>query len=824
MLTAAVLYQRGVDHGNAGRHAAARRALDEAADRSRDPDLSAQIAGTLAYLDSETGDSEHGIDLCNAALATPGISAHTRAILTSQLGLIAMRRGDTDAAIDWLGAAISALESDPRRLGRASLNRGDVYLQRGEVTKAEADFDVAALAFLGGNEPVEYAKARHNQGYAALLAGDIIGALRLMDEARPVLASLSPVALAICDQDRAEVLSAAGMTTEAAALLASVARIYGSRRLRQAQAEAELLLARILVLEDPRAATTVARTAARRFRSRGSESWALRAEAVAVSAAVAEGRHGVAIAREAAETADALEARTLVGDALPLRLQIARIALRGGNIAAALDSLSSARVSARAPIATRLLDREIRAEVAVAKRRPADALRQVRTGLDEFGEWIATFGSLDLRSTIVVHGRQLVAIGIRSALATGRPDTVFEWSERTRSLASRSVPLRPPSTLDAAADLAELRQLRALDPAPSSADGQREGLLRDRIRRRQWSDKGSGSVARLASLTEVQEELDSSGAVLLAYLWTGDTLSALVVGPKDARIVDIGTWAPIGALLDGMPADLDMAAAALTPAMHAVVLGTLDDRLSRLSSALLAPVSPFLGDGRIVITPPAALSGVPWSMLPALAGRPLTIPLSASRWLEQRESHSALGAPGFAAGPRVERAEEEVRAAAHSWGMTHELTRDVLIGDLATTSGVSALAERVDVLHVSAHGRHSADNPLFSGIELADGRLYGYDIDQLSQVPSLVILSACELGRSSVRWGQEALGMSPAWLNAGARCVIAAPASVSDSVARDVLTATHALLAAGSAPADALASAASGLGVASAFQCYGAGW
>lgn len=819
MLTASVLYQRGVDHSNAGRHAAARRALDSAAARANDPDLGAQIAGTLAYLESETGDSERGLELCREALATTGISPYTRAVLTSQLGLIAMRRGDTDAAIGWLGSAINQLASDPRRLGRASLNRGDVYLQRGEVTKAEADFDVAAQAFLGGDEPVEYAKARHNQGYAALLAGDIIGALHLMDEARPVLAELSPVALAVCDQDRAEVLLAAGMTTEATALLASVARTYGSRRLRQAQAEAELLLARILVLEDPRAAMSVARTASRRFRARGSESWALRADAVVESAAVADGRHGTKIADDLTATADALDARGLHGESLPLRLQLARVALREGSVGDALAILRRSRVSPRAPIATRLLGREIRAEVALARSRPSDALEQVRGGLDELGDWLATFGSLDLRSTIVVHGRELVARGIRTALATGDPETIFEWSERTRGLASRAVPLRPPASEQGAADLAELRQLRALDPAPASADGRREAMLTDRIRRRQWSSRGSGTTARLASMVELQAELAPSAAVLVAYIWSVERLTAMVVGPESAHVVDLGDWAAIGEILDGMPADLDMAASHLSPAMRTSVLGTLTARLGRLSAVLVEPILPLLGDGRVVITPPAALSGVPWSMLPAFAGRPLTLPLSASRWLEQRKTTARLAVPGFAAGPRVPRAEQEVRDAAASWGSS-----DLLVGDRAVARAVAELAVRVDVLHISAHGRHSADNPLFSGIELADGPLYGYDIDELDRVPSVVILSACELGRSSVRWGQEAIGMAPAWLSAGARCVIAAPASVNDEVARELLSATHALLAEGTSPSDALAASAQSLGVSAAFQCYGSGW
>ena len=70
----------------------------------------------------------------------------------------------------------------------------------------------------------------------------------------------------------------------------------------------------------------------------------------------------------------------------------------------------------------------------------------------------------------------------------------------------------------------------------------------------------------------------------------------------------------------------------------------------------------------------------------------------------------------------------------------------MLTGDAATAAAVSELAARVDVLHVAAHGRHSAENPMFSGLELVDGPWFGYDIDQLRAVPDVVLLSACEVG------------------------------------------------------------------------------
>ena len=208
-----------------------------------------------------------------------------------------------------------------------------------------------------------------------------------------------------------------------------------------------------------------------------------------------------------------------------------------------------------------------------------------------------------------------------------------------------------------------------------------------------------------------------------------------------------------------------------------------------------------VGERRVVLTPSGVLSGVPWTLLPGYVGRPVTLAQSATAWLARRATPLRTATAGFVAGPRVARAEDEVVAAAKEWPSAR-----VLLGADATAAAVSALADAVDVLHVAAHGRHSAENAMFAGVQLVDGPWFGYDIDRLQRVPDVVLLSACEVGRSTVRWGEELIGMTTAWLHAGARCVIASPAAINDQAAYGVLVAVHERLAAGLDPAAALAS------------------
>ncbi|HKP07060.1 MAG TPA: CHAT domain-containing protein, partial [Microbacterium sp.] len=237
-----------------------------------------------------------------------------------------------------------------------------------------------------------------------------------------------------------------------------------------------------------------------------------------------------------------------------------------------------------------------------------------------------------------------------------------------------------------------------------------------------------------------------------------------------------------------------------------------------LSVALLDPVAGIVGDRRVVLTVPGILGGIPWALLPGLQGRVFTVATSASQWLATRGSPVVRRA-ALAAGPRVERAAEEVARAAVAW------PRSVVLRDEdASVAAVTDAASHADLLHVAAHGRHSAEHPLFSGLQLHDGTLFGYDIDLIEKVPHTVVLSACEVGRSSVRWHEEAVGMTRVWLHAGTRSVVAAPVVVADHDASELLAAMHEGLAAGQAPSEALTAASVRTGIVAPFQVHGAGF
>ncbi len=725
------------------------------------------------------------------------------------MGSIMELSGRLEDADRWLSRAIANI-TDPVARANLLVNRCVVGIQRGQLDGAARDAIAAASAYTTAGRQIDAAESLHNLGYIDLLRGDLVGALKVMQSARPVLEGV-PFA-AMIDVDRAEVLRDAGLRSEAETILGQAVVEFGRRRMARNRAEAEFSLARSKLMHDPTAAARIAAAAARRFRALGNETWAARADAVRLRARLA-GPGRAPTAEEVEATASDLAVRGFVSEAAALRMSLELWRARRGS-----TSGRTVRAPRTASMDVQLLAHEVRAARAASGGRGAEARRHVAAGLDTLGRWQSTFGSLDLQTSLVMHGKALMLAGLTEAVRSGRPDVMFEWSERARHLSQQVVPLRPPPDPVVAAELAALRMLRADDPSGTWLSDPRAADLRDRARERQWTGTGTASFQGHITLDGLRPALGDDTA-LITYVYTGESMAALVVTAQRVTAIDVDAWPIVTHAMPGLRADLDMSASIRSGPMAAVIRRSLDDRLTELSAALLDRAVDLAGDRRIVITAPGVMGGIPWAMLPAMRGRVFTLATSATKWANDRGPGAAPQRAGFAVGPRVVRGDEEVDAAASVWARS-----TVLRGSEATVAAVTDLASQVDVLHLATHGKHAVENPLFSGLEFADGALFGYDIDLMPQVPAHVVLSACEVGRSSVRWGEEAIGMTRIWLHAGTRCVIAAPVVVADDEACELLSAMHEGLVEGQAPGEALAAASDRTGIVAPFQAHGAGF
>jgi CHAT domain-containing protein/Tfp pilus assembly protein PilF len=129
----------------------------------------------------------------------------------------------------------------------------------------------------------------------------------------------------------------------------------------------------------------------------------------------------------------------------------------------------------------------------------------------------------------------------------------------------------------------------------------------------------------------------------------------------------------------------------------------------------------------------------------------------------------------------------EVRAVAAAFGRQ----ATAIVGPKATETWFKHMAGDYDVIHFATHGFFNKSNPLFSGVQLEpdaqnDGRLEVYEILGLHLRARLVTLSACETALGSgyfteIPAGDEFVGLTRAFLSAGASTVIATLWDVNDS-------------------------------------------
>ena len=862
--------ERGLREGNAGRPAVGARYVraglrrlgwtengDDARQVARvHHGLAARLLIILAGWEAKQGRMEYGLALLDRAEAL--VAADERAILLIQRGLLCLRRGRAGEALGLFDDAIAALaqnRAETENLASALLNRSLIHLSRGDVRRARADLDWCRRVAIDGGHDLIVPKALHNLGYCDLLAGDIPAALQLFTAAASAYRHGAAGNLPVLAVDKARALMAAGLAAEAAAELDEAMASFRRQRLDHDLAEAELARSEAaLAAGEPDVAHRWAAAAERHFRRLGNETLAELAVLTGLRVRWASpGRRAPdGIAAQAAGVAGRLRGCGLGHDADLAELLAARALIAAGRLAEARQRLAAGTHHRTAePLATGLLRRLARAELAEREGQQGAALAELRAGLAMVRSRRGRLGSLDLQTGTAALGTELAAGGLRLALDRGSAALVFAWLERSRAQAFLVRPVRPPADPQAAAALAELRQLGHLIRAAELAGRRdppviaRRAELQREIREHGWQADGPGGPGGgpgggdgprggpgsgpggglrggtvQASLREVGAALAASGQVMAGLAaWRGRAL-AVVVGRGPARLVRLGDFEAAAEAARRLNADLDTLAGRRLPArLEAVIRESIRHQARTLTAEIIEPLLPSLGDGGIVMVPTGTLAGIPWSVLPDLRGRAVSVCPSASAWLAawRRGREAPTGAPLLVAGPDLAHAETEVTQIAECYPGCRPL-----LGEAAIVGATLAALDGAPLAHLAAHGHHDGDNFLFSRLDLADGPLMAHDIQQLDAAPRHVVLSCCDVGRTVVRPGEEILGFTAALLYVGTATVVSSVTRVADSAAMGVMTAYHRSLAVGSRPAEALAEAAATEEF-SPFVCFGAG-
>jgi hypothetical protein len=344
------------------------------------------------------------------------------------------------------------------------------------------------------------------------------------------------------------------------------------------------------------------------------------------------------------------------------------------------------------------------------------------------------------------------ALGGIAVSAAKRPRAVLEWVERQR------VTVRP------SADSADLVALRA---AETSGDLRTVAELEGRIRGESSVRPGEGCVAELIDVV-------GDRAFVSFGVRAGELIACVVVDSR-VRVCRLG----------------DAAAIAAEVRVHRFMA-----KNAALDEKILVPLG--VGDRELVVVPADTMTGLVWASLPSCVGRAVSVAPSAKAWLEAQKCGPGLGTVAIA-GPGLAHAEREAGAVAAD---------TVLVR--STVDGVLKAMDGADVVHIAAHGRFRQDAPMFSCLQLADGPLYGHDLDRLRKLPRVLVLSACEVARSE------------AFLGRAGQALIASTTPVPDEQAFGLVTALHRGLRAGVPPATALAHAQAEHGHLG-FSCFGSG-
>jgi CHAT domain-containing protein len=231
---------------------------------------------------------------------------------------------------------------------------------------------------------------------------------------------------------------------------------------------------------------------------------------------------------------------------------------------------------------------------------------------------------------------------------------------------------------------------------------------------------------------------------------------------------------------------------------HSLMMRTYEEPLSELYEMLIQPIEREISEKKhLVIVPHEMLHYLPFQALLSKEGKYLIesfhisyLPSATVLKYARAKNHRnrvdlfAVGNPvtDLPPLPGAEREAQEVSALFEK--------KLLLMGRQATKTSMESQSPKYDLLHLSTHGEMIEPNPLRSNLRFTpsknnDGKLTVSEIFDMEIKANLVTLSACEtaLVRSEggdFPQGDDLVGLSRAFIHAGAPSVVASLWKVSD--------------------------------------------
>jgi CHAT domain-containing protein len=330
----------------------------------------------------------------------------------------------------------------------------------------------------------------------------------------------------------------------------------------------------------------------------------------------------------------------------------------------------------------------------------------------------------------------------------------------------------------------------------------------ERSKSRTLVDLLAGSVESLrhvswSSVEDIQEAL-APDAALVEYFMSGDKVMAFCLSPDRFEVVqDICSRDALKKRFELLRFQLSRRSIQPAPQKNRepALLSNIQEHLAELYRMLVDPIAGFLADRQsLIFVPFGFLHYLPFHALfdgaSYLTDR-FTVSYAPSatiyRLFRTKQGHTD-GSPLLVgvADERTPFIKDEIESIRSTLPGARVFT-----GAKATRECLSAEIGSARMVHIASHASFRPDNPMFSSIQLHDTSLNFFDIYNLKTSASLITLSGCGTGLSSVVAGDELLGLIRGFLHAGAMSVLVSLWDVNDRTTADLMKLFYGYLAEG---------------------------
>jgi CHAT domain-containing protein len=299
---------------------------------------------------------------------------------------------------------------------------------------------------------------------------------------------------------------------------------------------------------------------------------------------------------------------------------------------------------------------------------------------------------------------------------------------------------------------------------------------------------------------EVQKKLPK-GLQIVAYYLSNDALYAWVINHNSIEAVkkDVS----LQKIADLIKSFRNSIFTQTTKRGIAVIAKPVDNKGNEhreLYEILFHPIEEQLSGNRVIIIPYGILNYLPFQALHdgnqylvekySISYSPS---LSVLEFLKRETRQHGLRIIAFG-NPDLNNIALDLPAAEREVEMIKELfpTAKILKRQEATEAYAKSLVKDYNIIHFACHGEYIPEAPLASSIRLSpgngeDGRLEAGEIFDLDIHANLVVTSACQTAIGRIGKGDEVVGLTRAFIYAGAKSVLGSLWNISDEATTSLM-------------------------------------